>query len=324
MRKSKQNSTGNLVEKEQQRQDLGFGTNTIHTNTRMIRSDGTINVRRIGQSFEAKLNLYHRLITMHWLMLVAVVFLSYLFINFFFAGIYYYIGTEHLVGMKSTEPLSAFGDAFFFSSQTLTTVGYGHISPSGILTNIVASVEALVGLMLFAIITGLLYGRFSRPNPKVLFSKNALIAPYLDTNALMFRLVNEKSNQIVNLSANVTFSRNETNEAGKIVRKYYNLPLERSLVRLFPMSWTIVHAITDESPLFNETQESLAADDTEIIITLDGINDTYADQIFIRHSYLYSEFVWGAKFVDMMLTDNEQYQIDLSMLSDFEKVALNN
>lgn len=324
MRKSKQNSSGNLVEKEQQRQDLGFGTNTIHTNTRMIRSDGTINVRRIGQSFEAKLNLYHRLITMHWLMLVAVVFLSYLFINFFFAGIYYYIGTEHLVGMKSTEPLSAFGDAFFFSSQTLTTVGYGHISPSGILTNIVASVEALVGLMLFAIITGLLYGRFSRPNPKVLFSKNALIAPYLDTNALMFRLVNEKSNQIVNLSANVTFSRNETNEAGKIVRKYYNLPLERSLVRLFPMSWTIVHAITDESPLFNETQESLAADDTEIIITLDGINDTYADQIFIRHSYLYSEFVWGAKFVNMMLTDNEQYQIDLSMLSDFEKVALNN
>lgn len=324
MRKSKRNSTGNLVEKEQQRQDLGFGTNTIHTNTRMIRSDGTINVRRIGQSFEAKLNLYHRLITMHWLALVAVVFLSYLFINFFFAGIYYYIGTEHLVGMKSTEPLSAFGDAFFFSSQTLTTVGYGHISPSGILTNVIASVEALVGLMLFAIITGLLYGRFSRPNPKVLFSKNALIAPYLDTNALMFRLVNEKSNPIVNLSANVTFSRNETNEAGKIVRKYYNLPLERSLVRLFPMSWTIVHAITDESPLFNETQESLAAADTEIIITLDGINDTYADQIFIRHSYLYSEFVWGAKFVNMMLTDNEQYQIDLSMLSDFEKVALNN
>lgn len=312
-----------LVKKEQQRQDLGFGTKVIDAQTRLIRPDGQFNVRRIGQPFSAWINSYHRLITMHWAFFIVFVFGFYLIVNLLFALAYYGIGVENLNGIQNdAQTMTAFWNSFFFSSQTLTTVGYGHISPSGGMASSIAAIEALLGLMMFAIITGLLYGRFSRPAPKISFSDSAIIAPYLDINGMMFRMVNLKSNQLINVSASVMLSRNEVTNSGT-TRKYYTLELERSDVKFFPMTWTVVHPITEESPLFGQDATTLAASDAEILISIEGINDTYADPIHVRKSYLYNEIEWGKKFINMMATNSHEYEIDLSKVGTMQEADLN-
>lgn len=312
-----------LVEKERNRQDLGFGTKMTDRQTRLITNAGQYNIKRIGQSFEAWINAYNRLITMSWLMFFLLVLSIYLILNFVFAYTYYLIGVEHLAGVDMTNTHSQFWDAFFFSAQSLTTVGYGRIAPIGFTASWVAGIEALVGLMMFAIITGLLYGRFSRPNPRILFSKNAIIAPYLDTNAFMFRMVNEKSNQLINMEVSLVFSKVEEKN-GVRNRKYYGLSLERSKVNFFPTNWTIVHAITEDSPIFGETLESLNAADAEFMIAAQGIDDTFSDSVHIRYSYFHDELVWGAKFKPMLENDGEErYILDLSKINDFEEVPLN-
>ncbi|WP_435353808.1 ion channel [Emticicia sp. SJ17W-69] len=312
-----------LVERERNRQDLGFGTKMTDRRTRLITNNGQFNVKRQGQSFWAWLNTYNRLITISWRQFFLLVLLVYLLLNLGFAYLYYLIGVEHLAGVDMTTTHSQFWDAFFFSAQSLTTVGYGRIAPIGFAASFVAGLESLAGLMMFAIITGLLYGRFSRPNPRILFSKNAIIAPYLDTNALMFRMVNEKSNQIINLEVSLVFSKVEEKN-GVRNRQYYGLTLERSKVNFFPTNWTIVHAITEDSPFYGETSESLAAADAEFMIATQGIDDTFADPVHKRHSYFHDELVWGAKFKPMLETDGEEsYILDLSKIDDYDQVALN-
>ncbi len=312
-----------LVENERNRQDLGFGTKMTDSKTRLITNNGQFNVKRKGQSFWAWFNAYNRLITMSWRKFFLLVISIYFVLNLVFASLYYLIGVEHLVGVDMTNTHSQFWDAFFFSAQSLTTVGYGRIAPIGFAASWLASIEALMGLMMFALITGLLYGRFSRPNPRILFSKNAIIAPYLDTNAFMFRMVNEKSNQIINMEVSLVFSKVEEKE-GQRNRRYLGLTLERSKVNFFPTNWTLVHAITEESPLFGETLESLAATDAEFMIAVQGIDDTFADAVHIRHSYFHDELVWGAKYKPMLENDGEEsYVLDLSKIDDYDQVALN-
>jgi inward rectifier potassium channel len=312
-----------LVERERNRQDLGFGTKMTDRRTRLITNNGQFNVKRQGQSFWAWLNTYNRLITISWRTFFLLVLLVYLLLNLIFAGLYYFIGVEHLAGVDMATTHSQFWDAFFFSAQSLTTVGYGRIAPIGFAASFIAGIEALTGLMMFAIITGLLYGRFSRPNPRILFSKNAIIAPYLDTNALMFRMVNEKSNQIINMEVSLVFSKVEEKN-GTRNRQYYGLTLERAKVNFFPTNWTIVHAITEDSPFYGETPESLAAADAEFMIATQGIDDTFADPVHKRHSYFHDELVWGAKFKPMLENDGEEsYILDLSKINDYDNVALN-
>jgi inward rectifier potassium channel len=312
-----------LLELERERQDLGFGTKATSTRARLVKRNGEFNVKKLGQSFEVKLNLYHRLITMHWTRFVLIIFAFYIFLNFFFATIYFGIGVENLEGIDASDHLSAFQEAFFFSSQTLTTVGYGKISPSGFITNTIAALEALLGLMSFALMTGLLYGRFSRPNPSIRFSRKAIISPYLDINALMFRCINERSNQLMNVSANMILSRNEFKEDGELIRRYHTLELERVKIKFFPMSWTIVHPITKESPMWGQTPESLASSDSEILVSLEGTNDTFADPIHARHSYLYNELDWGASFESILDTEGDAYKIRIQDIDKCKKADLN-
>lgn len=312
-----------LVETERNRQDLGFGAKLTDRRKRLLKSNGEFNVKRIGQSFEAWLNIYNRFIMMSWKVFFLIVLLVYLLLNLLFALTYYFIGVEHLVGANMTNTHSQFWDAFFFSAQSLTTVGYGRISPDGFAASWVAGIESLVGLMMFAIVTGLLYGRFSRPNPRILFSKNVLIAPYLDTNALMFRMVNERGNQLINMDVSIVFSKIEERD-GVSNRRYYGLSLERSKVNFFPTSWTIVHPITEDSPFYNETPTSLAACDAEVLIAIQGVDDTFADSIYVRHSYICDEIIWGAKFTSMVEDDEEEsYVLDLRKISDYVRADLN-
>lgn len=312
-----------LVENERNRQDLGFGTKLTDRRKRLLKQDGQFNVKRKGQSFEAWLNIYNRFIMMPWKVFFLIVLLVYLILNFIFAITYYLIGVEHLIGVNMTSTHSQFWDAFFFSAQSLTTVGYGRISPDGFAASWVSSIESLVGLMMFAIVTGLLYGRFSKPTARILFSENALIAPYLNINALMFRMVNERSNQLINMEVSMVFSKIEVRN-GVPNRRYYGLPLERAKVNFFPTDWTIVHPLTEDSPLYNETPESLATSDAEFMIAIQGIDDTFADAVYVRHSYKTEEIIWGAKFTPIVEDDgDEAYVLDLKKVGNYRSADLN-
>ncbi len=308
-----------LVEQEKNREDTGFGSRAVNSDIRLVRPDGNFNVKKIGQSLGAKANIFHRLITTSWSRLFLIVFSFYLFTNIIFGLIYVAVGVEHLQGIVAKDPIDNFWEAFFFSSQTLTTLGYGRVAPVGFLTNLIASVEALVGLLAFSITTGLLYGRFSRPVPMILYSDVALVAPYLDTTGLMIKLANEKSNQLINVEVSIIFSRNELNN-GQITRKYYPLELERKFVKYFSLTWTVVHPITETSPLFNQTADTFKASNAEFLLSLDGVNDTFSDTIHSRKSYLYSEVEFGAKFSNILTTDEDQYLLDLSKINERIKV----
>ena len=316
-----------LVEQEEKRQDLGFGTKLNDSFSRLVNKDGSFNIRRSNETFWDRVNLYNRLITMGWRKFLSLVLGLYMTENLIFAGLYMLAGPEHLKGLDDVTdatPVGRFWGAFFFSAQTLTTVGYGHISPVGYLTSMIAALESMIGLLAFALVTGLLYGRFSRPSAHVRFSKQAVFAPYLDVNAWMFRIINARSNQLIDVEIIVTMSRLEAKPDGTRIRKYYTLTLERSKVAFFPTNWTLVHPITNESPLHGCTPEELAESDAEFLILLRATDDTFAQAVHRRYSYRHDEVLWGRKFQPMF--DGSQHSmvtLDLNKLDDTDEAILN-
>ncbi|MCY7351112.1 MAG: potassium transporter [Cytophagaceae bacterium] len=312
-----------LLENEEKRLDLGFGKQITDQTTRLINPDGSFNVRRVNQSFFSRLNLYHRLITMSWRTFILLILGAFFVTNFIFAGLYELLGIEHLAGVDQSTAWTRFYDAYFFSAQTLTTVGYGRIAPVGFWTSAVAATESMLGLLTFALATGLLYGRFSRPIAPIRFSERAIIAPYLDTTALMFRIVNERANQLIEINVEVALSLLEDLPNGRRTRKYYALSLERGKVNFFPLNWTLVHPITEESPLFGKTSEELVYADAEVLILVRATEDTFSQTVYARSSYQARDFEWGVRFKTMY--DNQAKGIttlDISKLSDTEPAPL--
>ena len=313
-----------LVEAEENRKDLGFGTQVHDPDTRLLNRDGSFNVKRSGGTFWSRLNIFNRLMVCSWGQFFLLVISFYLLLNFIFAGIYEVVGIENLQGADLTSPESRFMDAFFFSSQTLTTVGYGRIAPIGFGASAVAAIESLLGLLIFALATSLLYGRFSRPVAHILYSDKAIIAPYLDVTAFMFRIVNERANQLIDLQVEVAMSILEKQPNGKDIRRYYALKLERNRVNFFPTNWTIVHPITQESPMFGISKEELLSHDAEFLILIRATEDTFNQTVHSRISYHASEMVFGAKFTSMVLDGDTSgmSNLDLTKLSDIEEVVL--
>ena len=268
-----------MLNQEESRKDLGFGTKITSEQSRLINKDGSFNVRRVGDSYLNSVNWYHRLITLSWPKFIGLVFLIYFVLNLLFASLYLLVGIEYLEGVSNDHQQSDFWEAYFFSSQTLTTVGYGRISPTGFWTNAIAASEALVGLLLIALATGLLYGRFSRSVPRIRFSRHAVVAPYLDINGLMFRIIHERDSELIDLDVEVTLSCLEALPSGAKTRRYYPLELERSHVNYFPLNWTVVHPITEESPLYNASEQSLNETDAEFLIIVRATDETFMQQV---------------------------------------------
>ncbi len=299
--------------------DLGFGSKVaMETRSRLLNRDGSFNVSRTGLSVLRSLSIYHYLLKMSWKSFFGITFSLYLGTNLLFALAFLLCGPGALHGVMGRTTTERFAEAFFFSVQTFTTIGYGRVNPLGLAANSLVAVEAIVGLMGFAVATGLVFARFSRPNAQILFSKHAIIAPYRGITAFEFRIINERSNQLLEVEVTVLFSRMEDNQ-GKRIRRFHELPLERKKVMFFPLNWTIVHPIDETSPLYGATQEDLAESNAEFLILLTGIDENFSQTVHTRSSYKYDEVIVGAKFGDMFQQSTDGHtSVDLRRIHDIE------
>lgn len=279
--------------------DTGFGGNPDNYGGRFVNRDGSYNVRKEGIPFYQRFSLFHSMLNMPSWKFFGALFTFYLTVNFIFGCIYYFIGNGQFVGVQATTRWQFFKEMFFFSTETFTTVGYGRVNPIGDRANSVAAVESMLGFLSFAIATGLLYGRFSKPKAFLLFSKNALISPYRDESALMFRFATYKDHHTM---TNVDIKVNAAmliEENGKTTYKFYDLNLERNHVESLPMNWTVVHPLTSDSPIYDYTREDMKKADLEIYVSVRAFDDVYSNIVQQRTSYTYEEILFGRKFVQM-------------------------
>jgi inward rectifier potassium channel len=270
---------------------------------RVINKDGSFNVRRRGTTWR-DFHPYLYLINMRWGPFFGTLFLGYVVANTAFALLYYAIGTNQLQGAEAFTAWRRFLNAFFFSAHTLTTVGYGNIYPKGLDAEILSSFEALVGVLAFAVATGLLFGRVSRPSARLGFSRNILVSPYQDGTSLQFRVVNLRSNSLMELEVRTLLMIVEMSE-GELKRTYKQLRMEREQVLFLPLTWTVVHPIDAESPLRGMTQEELADLQAEFLILIKAYDDTFSQTVLVRHSYRHDEMVWGKQFAPAFSVDDD-------------------
>lgn len=302
--------------------NTGFTSRVLSHNQRLLKSDGSFNVDLRGLPWFRPSDAFQQLIKMSWLKFSILVLTFYVVVNTIFAFIYYLIGTEYLTHTATDTEWHKFIDAFFFSSQSLTTVGYGRVAPTDTAASTVAALESMCGLLGFALATGLLYGRFSRPNAKILRSKNILIGPHHNGTALMFRIANMRESQLVDVEVQVTLKRLAM-ENEKEIRQFIPLILESHRLNMFPVSWTLIHMINKDSPLWGKTVEDFIEEDVEILIYFKGYDETFSDTVHARMSYKGDELVLGAKFILNIEEKPGGPTIHyLNRLSDYEEVPL--
>lgn len=303
---------------DQLRQDFGLGGKlSERSHARLVNHDGTFNVRRNDLSPFHPYNAYHTLLSLPIPRLLALMAAFYVVTNVFFAVLYWLAGPAALLGASDT-PGGRFEDSLFFSVQTLSTIGYGRLVPNTRVANLLVALEALVGLLGFAVLSALLFARFTRPTAKISFSRNAIIAPYRDGWALMFRLVNLRNHDLSEVRAVVTMAR-WVDENGTRQRRFHQLTLERDSIIFMPLHWVIVHPIQGNSPLRGYSMESLADADPEIVCLITADDETFAQTVHAKTSYDKDDLVWGARFSDMYLADTDHVAIDLTRLDQIDR-----
>ena len=302
--------------------DLGFGSVvTEMAGPRFLNRDGTFNVGRDGIGLLSSLNPYHTLLTMSWKSFLGLMLLLYFVSNVVFGALYASFGDVGLVDTTgSTDGIFLRG--FFFSVQTFATIGYGTIHPVGVVPNLLVTIESYYSLLANALITGVVFARFARPTARIVFSDIAVIAPYQDITGFMFRLVNGRNSQLLEVKAQVIYAR-FVDENGRRVRKFDLLPLERRSVSFFPLTWTVVHPIDEGSPLWGCTMEDLLAADAEFLIMLSATDETFAAVVNQRSSYKPDEVRFGHKFITIYNNaPGEKISIDARRLSKTERVEI--
>ena len=304
--------------------DTGFGVQPNQIGERFVNKDGSFNIRKEGLPFMQRVSLYSYLLDLSWSHFLGIIFLSFLLLNNLFTLFYYLSGDDQVQGLIATTPWGRIKELFYFSTQTFTTVGYGRINPVKDAAHIIASLESMCGLLFFALVTGLLYGRFTRPKAYISFSEHALISPYKDGIGLMFRMVPYKINHHLT-DANVTVNLALTvTENEKQQFKFYRLNLERSRIDAFSLNWTVVHPIDHESPLLHFTKEDLQGSDLELYVQVSGFDHIFSNIVTQRTSYTFREIIWGAKFKPMYResANGATTIVELQKLDDYEKVSL--
>lgn len=300
--------------------DLGFGSVVGGARQRrLLNRDGSFTSRREGRPGVSYLNVYHALLTMSWPRFLGYVTASYSVLNALFAIGFLLCGDAALGGTPQRLMGGRFLRAFFFSVDTFATIGYGNIDPIGVAANSMVALESLVGLLFVALLTGLVFARFARPTAALTFSDVAVVAPYHGMTGFMFRIVNARSNQLMELEAKVLYSRLDGTG-----RRYDQLKLERTKVVFFPLSWTIVHPIDESSPLWGLDHADLLAHDAEFDILMSGIDESFSQTVHARSSYKPQEITFGAKFSNIYnsVGPDGTISIDVSRLSDIEMAPL--
>ncbi len=280
---------------------------------RFITRDGRINVQRQGIRYRHPRDWYHWLMALDWRQMVLVLIGLYLLSNIVFAGLYM-LDPSGIANARK----GSFSDAFFFSVQTLATIGYGHMAPISLYTNVIVTIEYVVGMTILAMFTGLLFSRFSRPTARVMFSHYAVVSPYDGQPTLMFRAANKRGNQILQAEVRVTLTRNEKTVEGEWARRVYDLKLIRNFNPLFNLTWTIHHQINSDSPLYGMTTESLRDSESELTVLLSGIDDVFGQPVYGRFSFGFDEILFNHRFVDMFGRD--EHNRPVMDYGNFDKV----
>lgn len=308
-----------MKDKERKYNDFGLGEKPETDGYRAVNKDGSFNIVKTNIPFFERLNFFHNLVTMSWSHFFFYIMIGYFVINILFASVYVAIGVENLTGTSGISFVEQFIEAFFFSAQTITTLGYGRVAPIGIPANIVAAIESMLGLLTFALATGLLYGRFSKSTTRIKYSDIGVIAPYRDINGFMIRVVNPQKNELLEVNADLSVS---FRRQGSQLREFHNIELERDMVFFFPSVWTIVHPIDESSPLYQMTKKEFQERDVEFIVMLKAFDESSSQTLYSRSSYKANEIVWGAKFTYLGEHDSGKLHIDVSGLNKYEKYKL--
>ena len=282
---------------------------------RFLSREGRSNLVLYGVRRHFYTDVYHSWLRAPWRAAIGALTVLYLAVNCLFAAAYLVVG-----GVENLGPRS-YTDAFFFSVQTIATIGYGHMVPLSLAANALVTVESLVGLLGVAMATGLMFAKFARPTARVLWSDVAVVAPFESVPSLMFRVANERGNQVVEAQVRVAMLISEETSEGETIRRNIDLHLRRNVSTVFALSWTIVHPLTAESPFVTHTREQLLAGRAEVIASLIGLDDAFNQTIHSRHSWTMEEIVWNARFADIMgtLPDGRQ---GVNYLRFHEVVAL--
>jgi inward rectifier potassium channel len=312
------------VSRVEDKGDLGFGAvAATDSRRRLLNKNGTFNVRRVGLGWLEAQSPYHSALAMTWPRFLLTVVLTYISLNVLFAAAFWLCGPQALIGSAPRDMGGQYWRAFFFSVETFATIGYGEISPVGFPAHMVMVSESLVALMSQALITGLLFARFSRPVAAIRFSANMVVAPFRDGRGLMFRIANRRDNQIIDIQARVTCSWLEAGARG-IGRRFEQLELERSTVVFFPLAWTLVHPITERSPLWGLNDAELRQKDFEFLAIINGVDETFAQQVHTRSSYKPHEIIWGAKFRNIFNPPDARgnLTVDVGRIDEYDAVSL--
>jgi inward rectifier potassium channel len=303
---------------EDENRDLGFGSIVARQHAlRLLNRDGSFNVVRDGRGSWTAAAAYQALVAMSWPRFFAAIVGTYLVVNCLFALGYEALGPGAL---HSIDSMPRFLTDFFFSVHTFATIGYGSIVPANVAANVMVTAESLVGLLSFALITGLVFARFSHPTAHIIYSRSALISPYRRIRAFEFRVVNARRSQLIELHAMVVLSRFE-DVNGLRQRQFYTLALEREYVAFFPLTWTVVHPIDESSPIYGWTEQQLEAAEAEFLILITAFDETFSQTVNSRSSYTAKEIVWNARFVSAFrYVPGGRFSVDLDKLHEIERV----
>jgi inward rectifier potassium channel len=295
--------------------DPGLTTQYNGPLRRVINPDGSFNVVRRGTDWR-DIHPYLHLVSVPWSQFLGLILLAYILVNAVFATIYYAMGPSALNGASADR----FFQCIFFSAQTLTTVGFGALSPASKTANIVAALEALCGLLGFAVATGLLFGRVSRPSARIGFSEHALISPYQDITSFQFRMVNRRANTLIEPEVTLMVMTVKRSD-GSNKRDFSILKLERDKVMLFPLTWTVVHPIDADSPLFGKSVADFQDLQAEFMVLVKAWDETFGQIVHQRFSYRYEDIVWGSKFLPAFgVDDSVNLQVNLNKVGNYELV----
>jgi inward rectifier potassium channel len=311
---------GKIKEPNNPDEDLGLGARVIQENqSRFINSDGSFNVYRKGVFERGAFSPYHAIINKSWSAFYGYLLAAYALTNFIFTGLYLMAGSDAFSAALPAGMIPRFGELFFFSIQVLTTLGSSPLHPMTVFTKIIFSIEAMMGILGFSVAAGLIFARLSNPAVKIIFSKRAVVAPYRDGTAFMFRIINGRSNEFIDMSATITVSMTEKD--GR--RVFHQLAIERSTVLVFPLNWTVVHPIDKGSPLYGMSSDDLARARAEFLITIAGTDQDLSKRIYVRRSYLFNEIVFGAKFSNIIeRADDGTVFVDPKRIHEIENVTV--